>query len=82
MPSGSDRGPGGELPQHPLVDQLKSDPAKPARKFVVLIGLPGKSDRADQQRLYLTAKLDYFAEFPTSAIVTAENVPADHNSRP
>ena len=79
MPSSSDRDPDGELPQHPLVDQLKSDPAKPARKFIVLVGLPGKSDRADQQRLYLTAKLDYFAEFPTSAILTADKVPADQS---
>jgi hypothetical protein len=58
---GGARGPnaGKELPQHPLVESLRPDPAQPAKKTVVLIGLPGKSDRPGYQRLYLTTKLDY-----------------------
>ena len=34
-----------ELPQHPLVERLKPDPSQPAKRVVVLTGLPGKSDR-------------------------------------
>jgi hypothetical protein len=51
-----------ELPQHPLVERLKPDPSQPPKKVLVLIGLPGKSDRQGYQRLYLTTKLDYYAE--------------------
>ena len=65
-----------ELPQHPLVDRLKPDPGQVAKKVITLVGLPGKSDRAGYQRLYLTRKLDYYAEFPFSAIVHTETVPA------
>src|SRR6266851_1993932 len=67
------------LPQHPLVDQLKPDPSQPARRFIVLTGLPGNSDRPGYQRLYLTTKLDYYAEFPASDMVHAEAVPADQS---
>ncbi len=66
-----------ELPQHPLVDRLKPAPGQVARKVVTLVGLPGKSDRAGYQRLYLTAKLDYYAEFPISAMAHTEPTPAD-----
>jgi hypothetical protein len=68
-----------ELPQHPLVDRLKPDPAQVARKVVTLVGLPGKSDRPGYQRLYLTPKLDYYVEFPLSAMVHTETVPADQS---
>jgi len=73
-PSGGSGNP--KLPQHPLVEQLKPDPAQPARRVVVLVGLPGNSDRSGFQRLYLSTKLDYFAEFPDSDIVSTEAVPA------
>jgi hypothetical protein len=78
-----DRGAGsrnpGELPQHPHVDRLKAQPDQPARKTVVLIGLPGKSDRPGYQRLYLTSKLDFYAEFQVSDMVHAESVAADQS---
>jgi hypothetical protein len=64
------------LPQHPLVDQLKPDPNQPAKRVVVLVGLPGNSDRSGYQRLYLSTKLDYFAEFLSSDVVSTETVPA------
>jgi hypothetical protein len=70
---------GKELPQHPLVESLKPDPAQPARKSVVLTGLPGRSDRPGYQRLYLTTKLDYYAEFPTQDILSAQVIPADRS---
>jgi hypothetical protein len=73
-PSGGSGNP--KLPQHPLVEQLKPDPAQPARRVVVLVGLPGNSDRSGFQRLYLSTKLDYFAEFLDSDIVSTEAVPA------
>jgi hypothetical protein len=68
-----------ELPQHPLVDRMKPDPGQVATKLVTLVGLPGKSDRASYQRLYLTAKLDYYAEFQISAMMHTETVPADQS---
>ena len=71
-----------ELPEHPLVERLKPDPSQPAKRVTVLTGLPGKSDRAGYQRLYLTTKLDYYAEFPTSDMVHAEVVPADQSPFP
>jgi hypothetical protein len=81
---GGSRGPnaGKELPQHPLVDSLRPDPSQPAKKTVVLIGLPGKSDRAGYQRLYLTTKLDYYAEFLVSGILSAQTIPADKSPFP
>ena len=66
-----------KLPQHPFVESVKANPGQPAKKIVVLTGLPGDSDRADLQRLYLTTKLNYYAEFPVSAILSTEKVPAD-----
>lgn len=63
------------LPQHPLVGRLKPDPAQPAQQFTELAGLPGDSDRAGHQRLYLTARLDYYAEFLVEDIVYSETVP-------
>jgi len=68
-----------KLPQHPFVESVKSAPSQPAKKTVVLTGLPGDSDRPDQQRLYLTTKLNYYAEFPVSAILSADQVPADQS---
>ena len=68
-----------KLPQHPFVESVKSAPSQPAKKTVVLTGLPGDSDQPDLQRLYLTAKLNYYAEFPVSAILSAETVPADQS---
>ena len=86
MAANSDEGSGGansstpgELPQHPLVERLKPDPAQPARKIVVLIGLPGNSDRQGYQRLYLSPKLDYYAEFQKSDMVHTETVTADQS---
>ena len=68
-----------KLPQHPFVESVKSAPSEPAKKIVILTGLPGDSDQPDLQRLYLTAKLNYYAEFPVSAILSAETVPADQS---
>jgi hypothetical protein len=62
------------LPQHPLVEQLKPDPSQPAKRVVVLVGLPGNSDRSGFQRLYLSTKLDYFAEFLDSDILSTDTV--------
>jgi hypothetical protein len=48
----------------------------------VLIGLPGRSDRPGYQRLYLTTKLNYYAEFLVSGILNAETIPADKSPFP
>jgi hypothetical protein len=73
---------GKELPQHPLVESLRPDPSQPPKKTVVLIGLPGRSDRPGYQRLYLTTKLNYYAEFLLSGILNAETLPADKSPFP
>jgi hypothetical protein len=73
---------GKELPQHPLVESLRPDPSQPAKKALVLIGLPGRSDRPGYQRLYLTTKLDYYVEFLVSGILKAETIPADKSPFP
>jgi hypothetical protein len=70
------------LPQHPYVERVKPDPSQPAKRLVELVGLPGDSDRAGYQRLYLTTRLDYYAEFLTSDMVHAEAVPADRSPFP
>ena len=67
------------LPQHPYVERLKPEPSEPARRVVHLTGLPGNSDRAGYQRLYLTTKLDYYAEFRIADIAHAEVVSADRS---
>jgi hypothetical protein len=71
-----------ELPQHPYVDRLKPDPSQPAKRVVDLTGLPGNSDRPGYQRLYLTTKLDYYAEFLASDMVHSEAMPADQSPFP
>jgi hypothetical protein len=80
--AGGGAGSPGDLPQHPLVERLKPDPSQPAKRVVDLIGLPGKSDRPGYQRLYLTTKLDYFAEFLASDMVYSEAVAADQSPLP
>ena len=70
------------LPQSPYVERLKPDPSQPAKRAVELVGLPGNSDRPGYQRLYLTTKLDYYAEFLTSDIVHSEAVAADQSPFP
>jgi hypothetical protein len=64
------------LPQHPLVEQRKPDPNQPAKRVLELVGLPGNSDRSGYQRVYLSTKLDYYAEFLDSDIVSTAPVPA------
>jgi hypothetical protein len=74
--------PEGGLPQHPYVERLKPDPSQPARRVVDLTGLPGNSDRPGYQRLYLTTRLNYYAEFLASDMVYSEAVPADQSPFP
>src|SRR4051812_28100907 len=77
MSDPTERGSIPKLPQHPLVEQLKPDPSQPAKRVTELVGLPGNSDRDGIQRLYLSTKLDYFAEFPESEILSTETVPTE-----
>ena len=78
-PGPADEQPSQPLPQHPYVSQLKPDPAQPALRVTELTGLPGDSDRPGYQRLYLTAKLDYYAEFTVADIISAQDIPADQS---
>jgi hypothetical protein len=70
------------LPQHPLVEQRKPDPNQPAKRVLELVGLPGNSDRSGYQRVYLSTKLDYYAEFLDSDIVSTAPVPAAESPFP
>jgi hypothetical protein len=79
--SGSDESPR-PLSQHHLVGRLKPDPSQPAQQVTELAGLPGDSDRAGYQRLYLTARLDYYAEFLVQDLVYSEALPADQSPLP
>ncbi len=76
MPEQSDGSGNPRLPQHPLVEQRKPDPNQPAKRVLELVGLPGNSDRSGYQRVYLSTKLDYYAEFLDSDIVSSAPVPA------
>jgi hypothetical protein len=71
-----------DLPQHPYVERLKPDPSQPAKRVIDLTGLPGNSDRPGYQRLYLTTKLDYYAEFLASDMVYSEAVAAEQSPFP
>ena len=79
--TGSDETPQ-QLPQHPFVGRLKPDPSQPAQRVIDLVGFPGDSDRPGYQRLYLTTRLDYYAEFPTEDIVHSEILSADRSPFP
>jgi hypothetical protein len=79
--SGRDETPG-PLPQNPFVGRLKPDPSQPAQRVIDLVGLAGDSDRTGYQRLYLTTKLDYYAEFLIEDVVYNETVPADQSPFP
>jgi hypothetical protein len=70
------------LPQSPYVERLKPHPSQPARRVIDLTGLAGNSDRPGYQRLYLTTRLDYYAEFLTSDMVHTEAIPADQSPFP
>jgi hypothetical protein len=70
------------LPQNPFVGRLKPDPSQPAQRVIDLVGLAGDSDRTGYQRLYLTTKLDYYAEFLVQDVVYSETVPADQSPFP
>jgi hypothetical protein len=70
---------GGEDPfaQDPHVERLRPDPSAPPAEVATLVGLAGKSDRADRVRLYLNRALNYYAEFRREDIVYTEPVPPD-----
>jgi len=70
------------LGQHPLVDSLRPDPAKPPQAVIELVGLPGNSAKAGYQRLYLTAALDYYAEFPAGDILYSTTLPIEQSPFP
>lgn len=73
------------LPQHPYVGRLKPDPSQPAQRVmevIELVGLAGDSDRTGYQRLYLTVKLNYYAEFLIEDMVYRQTVPADESPFP
>jgi hypothetical protein len=70
------------LPQSPFVGRLKPDPSQPAQRVIDLVGLAGDGDRTGYQRVYLTTKLDYYAEFLIEDVVYSETIPADQSPFP
>lgn len=64
-------------PPDPFVAARHRDPAEAPVPTVTLRGLLGDSDREGRRRLYLTTRLDYYAEFATEDVVEVADIPAD-----
>jgi hypothetical protein len=76
-PKIGDKRSGSALAQHPLVSSVRPDPSRPPQSVISLTGLPGDSAKAGYQRLYLTATLDYHAEFLANDIVYSSELPIE-----
>jgi len=63
-------------PADPFVRDRSAAGTPPGRS-VTLSGLFGDSDRPGCKRLYLTSRLDYFAEFRTEDVVAVEDIPPE-----
>lgn len=63
-----------EVPQHPVVAQLVSDPSAPPR-LLIIAGYVGRSARADHVRVYRSLALDAFVEIPAHDVVYSQPYP-------
>ena len=71
----SEQGDHPELELDPRVEHLVPDPRKSPPEAVVLHGYPGRGTTDDVRRLYLTAELDRYVEFPSTAVLHSEKHP-------
>ncbi|MER7765698.1 hypothetical protein [Kitasatospora sp. NPDC096140] len=72
-------GPGGigDRPQDDFVARNLPDPSERPPRTLTLSGLLGDSDRPGFRRLYFTKQLDYYAEFASADVLSAEDVASD-----
>jgi hypothetical protein len=66
------------LKEHPLVTRLVPDPSK-ASELVVLTGFLGKSVRSGYWRLYVSAALDNYFEFPEADVAHWDSIESAQN---
>lgn len=69
-------GPGRELWQDDLVENLMPDPSQPSNA-VALVGWLGKSTRDGYRRLYFTPDLDEYVEFREEDVVQSQSLGAE-----
>lgn len=74
------RRPKPKIEQHPLVEALVSDPAKPPERTTKLFGLPGKSADPNATRLWFDDDLTSYVEFPNEAIRHSRELPDDEGT--
>nr|BFD95808.1 hypothetical protein KitaXyl93_71680 [Kitasatospora sp. Xyl93] len=76
--SGPD-GPGGigDRPQDDFVARNLPGPSERPARTLTLSGLLGDSDRAGFRRLYFNTQLDYYAEFASADVLSADTVAGD-----
>jgi hypothetical protein len=71
------RGPEEGLSEDAFVEKLVPDPSQPPTPTVVLEGLLGKSASEGYWRLYLTSKLNRYAEFREEDVLHREPIPKE-----
>jgi hypothetical protein len=74
----SDKGDRKGLKEHPLVTRLVPDPGK-ASGLVVLTGFLGRSVQPGNWRLYVSAALDNYFEFPESDVAHWDSIEPAQN---
>ncbi|MFD8783504.1 hypothetical protein [Kitasatospora sp. NPDC059599] len=67
----------GDRPQDDFVARNLSDPSERPPRTLTLSGLLGDSDRTGFRRLYFNKQLDYYAEFASADVLSAETVDSD-----
>nr|BFD95807.1 hypothetical protein KitaXyl93_71670 [Kitasatospora sp. Xyl93] len=67
----------GDRPQDDFVARNLSDPSERPARTLTLSGLLGDSDRAGFRRLYFNTQLDYYAEFASADVLSADTVPGE-----
>ncbi|MFD8783507.1 hypothetical protein [Kitasatospora sp. NPDC059599] len=67
----------GDRPQDDFVARNLSDPTERPPRTLTLSGLLGDSDRTGFRRLYFNKQLDYYAEFASADVLSAEDVGSD-----
>jgi hypothetical protein len=66
------------LEPDPIVEELVSDPSKPAVPTIVLEGLLGRSASDGYWRLYSTTELNEYVEIPQEDVLHHESIAKEH----
>src|SRR5690349_17342997 len=73
-------GGGKDIPHHPLVEALASDPNQPPEQATKLFGFPGPAADAKSTRLWLDADLTSYVDVPDDAIVHSQTLENDQGT--